>query len=402
MKVNVFFLFISFILYVLAQDRPIFGSHKLVAYIVDWDLPRTIYWDKLDHVSYAFAVPNKEGDLNGFNKTQLNQVVKEAHHHGKGVSLAIGGWTGSIYFSSLVRTEASRKSFATKLINAVEEYDLNGLNIDWEYPNDPRGIFCNRRNPQDTSNFLALIQLLRETLDKKYPKEHKIITAAVSTYTFKDDKQNSIKTLDDGWSKYMDAFYIMAYDLNGIFSQNSSANAPLEISNMTNPTTSGAAAVQSWISAGIPSNKIYLGVPFYGYTHKTTAEINLETGIHVPFDRKIPQIKGDSYDDFAADPCPGANRSFSGEIQWRTIEQRGIDRNASGWATFWDSTSQTPFAYKQDNQQFVTFDNPTSLRIKSNYVNENRLGGVMLWSLEMDDTDHSLLEALQDVRMFIS
>ncbi|KAG1142946.1 hypothetical protein G6F36_015489 [Rhizopus arrhizus] len=124
----------------------------------------------------------------------------------------------------------------------------------------------------------ALIQLLRETLDKKYPKEHKIITAAVSTYTFKDDKQNSIKTLDDGWSKYMDAFYIMAYDLNGIFSQNSSANAPLEISNMTNPTTSGAAAVQSWISAGIPSNKIYLGVPFYGYTHKTTAEINLETG----------------------------------------------------------------------------------------------------------------------------
>lgn len=40
-------------------------------------------------------------------------------------------WTGSIYFSSLVRTEASRKSFATKLINAVEEYDLNGLNIDW-------------------------------------------------------------------------------------------------------------------------------------------------------------------------------------------------------------------------------------------------------------------------------
>lgn len=190
--------------------------------------------------------------------------------------------------------------------------------------------------------------------------------------------------------------------MNGIFSQNSSANAPLEISNITNPMTSGAAAVQSWISAGIPSNKIYLGVPFYGYTHKTTAEINLETGIHVPFDRKIPQIKGDSYDDFAADPCPGSNRSFSGEMQWRTIEQRGIDRNASGWATFWDSTSQTPFAYKQDNQQFVTFDNPTSLRIKSHYVNEKRLGGVMLWSLEMDDTDHSLLEALQDVRTFIS
>lgn len=46
-------------------------------------------------------------------------------------------------------------------------------------------------------------------LDEKYPQEHKLITSAVSTYTFKDEQRNSIKRLDEGWSKYMDAFYIM-------------------------------------------------------------------------------------------------------------------------------------------------------------------------------------------------
>jgi GH18 family chitinase len=40
-------------------------------------------------------------------------------------------WTGSIYFSTLVRTTQSRRKFANILVDAVEKYNLNGLNIDW-------------------------------------------------------------------------------------------------------------------------------------------------------------------------------------------------------------------------------------------------------------------------------
>jgi chitinase len=46
-------------------------------------------------------------------------------------------------------------------------------------------------------------------LDKKYPEEHKLITAAVSAYVFKDANYNPIPKLDQGWADYMDAFYIM-------------------------------------------------------------------------------------------------------------------------------------------------------------------------------------------------
>lgn len=65
------------------------------------------------------------------------------------------------------------------------------------------------RNPNDTDNLLTFIQLLRKMLDDKYPKEHKLITAAVSAYVFKGSDGNPITSLDKAWANYMDAFYVM-------------------------------------------------------------------------------------------------------------------------------------------------------------------------------------------------
>jgi chitinase len=46
-------------------------------------------------------------------------------------------------------------------------------------------------------------------LDEKYPEEHKLVTTAVSTYTYLDAEGKRIEHLDERWSEYMDAFYIM-------------------------------------------------------------------------------------------------------------------------------------------------------------------------------------------------
>ncbi|KAI8091858.1 glycoside hydrolase [Thamnidium elegans] len=379
------------------QTKPIYGSHQLITYVVDWDIPTSIPWDKLDHIAYAFAVPNQQGELTQFDEVQLKKIIRDANRKGKGVSLAVGGWTGSIYFSSLVRTSHNRQKFAQVLVNAVDKYRLNGLNIDWEYPNDPNGISCNRRNPEDTDNFLKLIKLLREMLEKKYPSEHKLITAAVSANVFLDQDRKVITNLERGWATYMDAFYIMAYDINGVWSNVTAANAPLYFGD-TGQLISADSSIQSWINAGIPSDRIYLGVPFYGYTQKTLAPITRDTGMNVSLDRSIEQIKGDKYDDYSTDPCPGATASFSGEIQWRSIVKEDVASNKSGWTSYWDEKTRTPYSYNDNNRQFITYDNPISLRIKSQYVEEHKLGGMMLWSLEMDDQSDSLLNALQSVR----
>lgn len=182
-----------------------------------------------------------------------------------------------------------------------------------------------------------------------------------------------------------------------MWTDTTAANAPLRFG-ATGQHVSGESAIQAWIGAGIPSDRVYLGVPFYGYTHKTRNPITSQTGMDVLLDRSLPQIKGDDYDGYATDPCPGAKPSYSGEYQWRSIEKSGLVRNASGWTTYWDQKTETPFAYNQQNQQFVTYDNPTSLRIKTQFAKNHSLGGMMLWSVEMDDINNSLLNALQDVR----
>jgi chitinase len=50
----------------------------------------------------------------------------------QGVSpiLSIGGWTGSIYFSSAVATDTNRTAFANAIVNAVSQYQLDGIEIE--------------------------------------------------------------------------------------------------------------------------------------------------------------------------------------------------------------------------------------------------------------------------------
>ncbi|KAI8969004.1 glycoside hydrolase superfamily [Mycotypha africana] len=383
--------------YSFAASTQIYGNHHLIAYVVDWDFTNEIPWRKLDHIAYAFAVPDENGNLKGYQESQLQKVVSEAHTRNIGVSIAVGGWTGSLYFSSLVKSAESQKKFADNLVDMVRKYELNGVNLDWEYPNDPDGISCNQKDPQDTDNFLTFIKLLRQLLDQAFPEERKLITAAVGAGVFKGVDGKPISSLDSGWATDMDAFYIMAYDINGSWSNTTAANAPLHLGKTGNQV-SGETAVQAWINAGIPSNQVFLGVPFYGYTQKTTKKMTRKAGLSVPLDRSVPQIKGDQYDSVETDPCPGAIGSYSGEMQWRTINQVGADRNTNGWATFWDKTTDTPFSYHAGNRQFVSFDNPKSLGLKTQFVKEKALGGMMLWSLEMDDSSNSLLESMQSIR----
>jgi chitinase len=226
------------------------------------------------------------------------------------------------------------------------------------------------------------MQLLRENLDKLYPHEHKLLTSAVKTSPFNDKNQLPIKYLAKQWAEVMDAFYIMNYDITGSFSDKALPMAPL-FNSHRGETTWGEKAIEEWESAGIPSERIFLGLPFYGYTQKTTEPITNSTGLGVPLYKKRGQIKGDGYDSKEKEPCPHSIASYSGEYQWRSIVHDGVAFNSSGWETFWDKPSSSPFAFNRKKSQYVTFENPASARLKAKYVVQKRLGGAMLWSLEM-------------------
>ncbi|CAO3630695.1 unnamed protein product [Cunninghamella blakesleeana] len=364
------------------------SNAKIAAYVTDWSLPNNIAWSKLDHIYYAFGIPDESGKISGFDQSQLQQVVKQAHDNQKTISLSVGGWTGSKYFSNLVISDTSRTAFADTLTKLVNDYNLDGIDIDWEYPNSPNGVACNANNPKDTDNYLELMKLLRKQLGDK-----KLITAAVAINPFNDGSQEPSYDLNSAWGTTVDYLNVMVYDLAGMWNPTTFANAALKGNGQAGSVDG---AIKAWSDAGFPKNKLVVGVPFYGYL-AAVSQAPTAVNENVPFSGSS-QIKGDQYDEKSADPCPGAEASYSGEYQYRSIVAENIQKNASNWVTYWDSKTFTPYAYNSDKKTFLTFDNPDSLKAKADYVNENNLGGMMMWSLEMDDSDNSLLTAMQGIR----
>ena len=253
------------------------------------------------------------------------------------------------------------------------------------------------RNPKDTANYLLFVQALRKALDAKYTKVHKLITLAVGTSPFNDEKQTPMKSLDQGWSKSVDSFYIMAYDISGSWMSQTGPNAPLNKASAAKYDSSVVQSVAAWSGAGISKNQLIVGIPFYGTALKTSRAINSSTGLYIKL-ANPSAIQGDQYDELSADPCPGAKKAYSGSYEWRSIVSSGVLQNKSGWKSFWDDTSSTPYAYNAKGKKFLSFDDPKSLKQKVNYINGESLGGLMIWSLEMDDVSNTLLASVQGVR----
>ncbi|OAV98368.1 hypothetical protein PTTG_25635 [Puccinia triticina 1-1 BBBD Race 1] len=127
--------------------------------------PDSIPWDLYTHLDYFVATTGSEAseDLKIENEENLKAVVAGAKSHGVSVSLTVGGWTGSKYFSKLVADEDSRKTFAQTFLRAVKKYDFDGIDIDWEYPGVP-GNDGNIISKDDSANYLKFLQTLRQVL----------------------------------------------------------------------------------------------------------------------------------------------------------------------------------------------------------------------------------------------
>ncbi|ORZ02617.1 glycoside hydrolase [Syncephalastrum racemosum] len=372
-------------------------TKRLTAYVTDWSLPKYIAWHKLDHVNYAFGIPDKHGHVSGFDEAQLRSIVHQAHAHHKTISLSIGGWTGSRYFSSLVANDHNRHAFADTLVNLTSTYKLDGLDIDWEYPNSENGVSCNQNNKHDSANLLKFLQLLRQKL-RAASSTHKRLSVATAVTPFNDASGQPSKHLDSAWATVLDAVQIMAYDLDGYWAGETGSNAPLYTAKEDKVGSSVDDSVKAWKAAGIPTSHIVVGVPFYGYTALVTQVPKNHTQF-TKINTSKPQIKGDRYDEREKDPCPGSKASYSGEYQWRSIVAQNIPHNGNGWKTYRSTETKTPYAYNIKHHRFLTYDDPRSLHAKVDYALAKRLGGIMLWSLEMDDNNHSLLNALQGIRI---
>ena len=184
---------------------------------------------QLTHVNYAFVIPRADGTLFEIANTwKLEGYVERAHEHGGQVLISVGGWGWDDEFERLASAEATRATFVGEVVALVEAFDLDGADIDWEYP-DPGA---------SSEAFTALMTELRDAL----PAD-RLLTAAVAALG-----PNAEGVSADVFS-IVDFLNVMAYD----------GDAPDGHASMTYAEE----ALTYWADRGLPAEKVVLGVPFY-------------------------------------------------------------------------------------------------------------------------------------------
>lgn len=336
--------------------------------------------DKLTHVNYAFAKVTSDGEIEVWdtyaalekhypetdsweideikgNFKQL-RLLKEAHSHLK-LTVALGGWTGSQYFSDISATNGGRVRFAESAKRFLEEYPVfDGFDIDWEFPVID-GLTPGR--PEDRENFSLLLWQLRTTLGPD-----RLISVAVNA------GPKGIAAIDfTEVVKYVDWIGLMSYDFHGTWDPTTGYNAALYNNNdLLEPQANMDSAVRNLVDAGAPPEMILPGIPFYGRS-------------------------------YAGVPAPGINQPFTGAgpgtyergfLDYKDIQQNYVGKD--GYEYDWDDIAGVPYLYNAVKQEFVSYDDARSIAGKAAYVAEKGLGGVMIWELSSDNGD--LVQAVHD------
>jgi chitinase len=186
-----------------------------------------IPYEKLTHINYSFLTPKADGTFNPIiNGWKLKQIVKDAHAHNVRVSISVGGWGWDAQFEELAATPETRSAFVQNLKAFVEEYGLDGADIDWEYP-DPG---------PSSQNFLTLIQELRAAMPDK------LLTTAVVSYGD-----------EHGLGVPVESFAL--FDFVNIMTYDGRDHGTME---------QFERGLSYWSGRGLPREKIVMGAPFYG------------------------------------------------------------------------------------------------------------------------------------------
>lgn len=295
--------------------------------------PKNVDANLLDAVIYAFVEINPDGTLLVPTPKYLNQLVNlRKENPDLQVIAAIGGW-GADGFSDAALTPASRYNFARQVNKLINQYKLDGVDIDWEYPGSKAaGI---KARPEDKENFTLLLTAIRDVIgDNKWLSVASVGDNAILSRGIEVDKIAPL----------INYFNLMSYDFTagetGEMGQRHQSN--LYESNLSLPGYSVDKWIKNLENAGMPKSKILLGLPFYG---RLGAKITR------------------SFDD---------------------LRENYINKN--GYIYNFDNQAQVPYLTK-DGLFAMAYDNELSIYLKGQYVLKNCLGGLFAWTSTYDQAN---------------
>lgn len=381
---------------VMAQDTAVREDKMVATYLPCWGMRPwevdDIDGDKLTHVYLSFARIDNEFKISdtevriqaeGGGPTLPDIVsaqmiieetwekvaqLQEKYPHLKFI-IAVGGWEAE-GFSDMAASAPTREIFVDSVVAYIEKHNLDGIDLDWEFPvNGAWGVI--KSMAQDKENFTELIKLLREKLGE----EKEISFCANVGGWFLDVIE---------WEEVVplvETVNIMAYDMHGTWDTQAFHHAAL-YPNPDDPVVhwglTASEAVERLIAAGVPAEKLLLGLPAYGREFRNVEPGEKGDGLFQPF---IVDEEGNVVEPKAL--------WRGGTINYKILKDYYINKN--GFVRHWDEASKVPYLF--DGKTFISYEDEQSIAEKTSYVNEMNLAGVMYWEY-VNDIDGELLSAM--------
>ncbi|KAG6494426.1 class V chitinase CHIT5-like [Zingiber officinale] len=308
----------------------------------------------LTHVYYAFVQVDPATAcvaLTANDSLALPLFAAAAHGHVSPVKaiLSVGGASAiaSANFARIAANASARSAFAASAVAVAGEYGLDGVDIDWEYP----------QSPQEMSDYVALFSELRR--EAGAAGRCLLLTAAVhysATAPGKTVEAYPVSYPAAEMAAELDWVNVMAYDLHG----NWDATATGAHSGLFDAQSdlSASYGLATWLSAGMPAEKLVMGVPLYGRTYNLTD--GEEHGIGAP--------------------ARGVGPGDAGVLTLSEV----VEFNGKNRATVVHDEAKVA-TYSFAGETWISYDDSWSATRKAEYARGIGLRGYFLWAIGFDE-----------------
>ncbi|MFJ9100148.1 glycosyl hydrolase family 18 protein [Streptomyces sp. NPDC102405] len=371
-------------------DPPPTGSKVKLGYFTEWGVYGRNYHvknlvtsgsaSKITHINYAFgnvkdgkcvvddtyaaydkaytadqsvsgAADTWDQPLRG-NFNQLREL--KAKYPNIKILYSFGGWT---YSGGFAQAAANPAAFAASCKSVIEDPRwadvFDGIDIDWEYPN-ACGLTC------DTSGaaaFKNLMGALRSEFGSNY-----LVTAAITADGSSGGKLDAADY--GGASQYVDWYNVMTYDYFGAFNAQgpTAPHSPLtSYAGIPQAGFNSADAIAKLKSKGVASNKLLLGIGFYGrgWTGVTQAA-----------------------------PGGSATGAAPGTYEAGIEDYKVLKTSCPTTGT----VAGTAYAYCGNN--WWSYDTPATIAGKMTWAKNQGLGGAFFWEFSGDTGNGELVSAI--------
>lgn len=306
--------------------------------------PRKINFRLYTHLCHAFVTADAEGNLKSSRSVPNRELVSDAHKAGVKVLISLGGWGWDEQFASIVSKPEAEERYAKSVIDLVDQYDYDGIDFDWEYPD----------NKQEVIGFERLSRRFRKDLDALGVRKGRpmFLTMAATSHP------GTLRWLDKNFLlETMDWVNVMTYDFTGDWTNYAGHHSPLFAS--SKQPKGNAHSTESTMKylveeRGLPANRLAVGVPLYG------------RGFAV------------------SEPYASTKGIAKGRIPQGEYSNLHKLLNQQGWVRRWDDETKNPWLVSPDHSIVIGYDDAESITIKTDWLLKQGFRGIFFWQIAGD------------------